>query len=121
MSDKLQEFVETLGKSQLLRGSRLSIDDFSQLLVENGIITRWQCDKLLDKRFKGFYLDDYLILHQHRTDDERAYYVARNVETDEHVILGIQPISKNAPGDKQTHYQVLPYDSMKSVEETAFD
>jgi hypothetical protein len=86
-----------------------SFDDFAVVLVNRGWLTSWQCDKLRDEKYKGFYLDDYKLLGHYDTDEERSYYVAERLKNGEKVILGVWPKTCYAPGDNTVHYEVLPY------------
>ena len=113
MPETLQRFVETLGKSQLMKTADTTLAEFAGWMVTRGILTNWQADKLKDNKFKGFYLDAYLLLDFDHADDERSYFKAKNLSTGEFVILAVQPISQNSPGDTATHYDVLPFPFMQ--------
>lgn len=68
MPEKLQRLVETLGKSQLMKSADTTLAEFVGLMVDHGILTVWQADKLKDNKFKGFYLDEYLLLEFDHVD-----------------------------------------------------
>jgi hypothetical protein len=50
---------------------------FCSFLVGEGIITTWQCMKLRNAQWKGFYLGKYLLLDNVYEDDKGSHYLAR--------------------------------------------
>jgi hypothetical protein len=72
-------------------GAPVSAEEFGEFLIATDRITRWQCEKLLDGKWKGFYLDNYLILEQIGVDFARSYYKARNARDGQLVRLNITP------------------------------
>ena len=53
---------------------------FSDHLVNQGALTRWQCDKLLSGRHRGFVHECYVIQEMLYKDYFHTYYKAKNPE-----------------------------------------
>lgn len=54
-------------------------------LIATKLLTVWQCNKLRDGRYKGFFLDNYKLLDILSIDERR--YLAENTETGDVVEL----------------------------------
>ncbi len=68
-------------------------------LVAEGLLTIWQCDKLRDGKWKGFFLDGYKVLSHLNTDDSYSYYLAEDVATGRQFAMRITPITRaTVPG-----------------------
>jgi hypothetical protein len=104
VAEDLHQFIRYLSKSELLKSTKLSLDDFVEQLLSQEVITAWQCEKLKRGQYKGFYLDDFLLLDFDHVDSERSYYVARNLKTGELNLLGIYP----AGDEPVIRYDALP-------------
>ena len=75
---KVDTFLDLLGRSGLVEHDQLEsllaglrdkdgqlpgdIELVSTRVVQSGLITRWQCDKLLEGRHRGFFLGKYKLL-----------------------------------------------------------
>ena len=111
--NSIDEFREILVRSQLvtveemdrlsvvyhngyLASSMLphSITAFCTFLITKGVISPWQCAKLRDGRWKGFFADSYRILDHLECDGNYSYYLARENETGVCVRLRITPPSR---------------------------
>ena len=46
--------------------------------IEQGLLTRWQCDKLLEKKYKGFFLGKYKLLGHIGTGGMSSVYLAEH-------------------------------------------
>lgn len=60
-------------------------------LVEAGLLTRWQCDKLLDGRHKGFFLGKYKLLDHLGTGGMSSVYLAEHVLMQRRVAIKVLP------------------------------
>ncbi len=70
-----------------------SLTAFTTYLVAKGIITCWQCAKLRNGQYKGFFLDGYKML-DHLRDDERCNrYLVEDSRTGQCVVLCVVPTS----------------------------
>jgi eukaryotic-like serine/threonine-protein kinase len=66
-------------------------DIVAKKLVEAGLLTRWQCDNLLEGRHKGFFLGKYKLLDHLGTGGMSSVYLA------EHVLMRKQRAIKVLP------------------------
>jgi eukaryotic-like serine/threonine-protein kinase len=67
---------------------------FCNHLIACKRITAWQCEKLRMGKWKGFYLDHYLLLEQVGKDVDYAYYAARDTRDGTLVRLAITPVAR---------------------------
>lgn len=95
-------FVELLEKSGLLpveeitaAADRLRLReqrharDAAQLLVNDGILTRFQAERLLEGRYRGFFIDHYKVLETLGTGGMACLYLAVDTRTDQEVALKV--------------------------------
>ena len=67
-SEELRQAFDEFSES---RNAGVDTSDFADHLVTCGLLTRWQCDMLMRGRYKGFFLDHYMILDQ---ENDRTYF-----------------------------------------------
>jgi len=60
-------------------------------LVEAGLITPWQCEKLLEGRHKGFFLGKYKLLDHLGTGGMSSVYLAEHVLMQRRVAIKVLP------------------------------
>ena len=53
-------------------------DRIVEFFIEQGLLTRWQCDKLLEKKYKGFFLGKYKLLGHIGTGGMSSVYLAEH-------------------------------------------
>lgn len=95
-------FVELLQKSGLLPAEEIAAAadrlrlreqrharDAAQLLVNDGILTRFQAERLLEGRYRGFFIDQYKVLETLGTGGMACLYLALDTRTDEEVALKV--------------------------------
>ena len=63
----------------------------ADFLIEAGLLTRWQCNKLLNGKYKGFYLGNYKLIDHLGTGGMSTVYLA------EHVLMQRRGPSKCCP------------------------
>ena len=63
-------------------------------LIEAGLITRWQADKLLEGRHKGFFLGKYKLLDHLGTGGMSSVYLAEHVLMQRRVAIKVLPKSR---------------------------
>jgi serine/threonine protein kinase len=63
-------------------------------LCEAGLLTRWQCDKLLEGRHKGFLLGKYKLLDHLGTGGMSAVYLAEHVNMHRRVAIKVLPMQR---------------------------
>jgi hypothetical protein len=84
-----------------------TLDTFCEFLISTARLTAWQCDKLRKGKWKGFYLDNYLLLEQIGKDYDFCYYKARDARNGKLVRLTITPMIRAKGPDIE--YKVDPY------------
>ena len=129
------EFVDVLRRSNLLGEETLTRflnlpddgDGVAHAMVEAGLLTPWQAEKLLAGKFKGFRIGDYTILRHHRKTEWSQDYVAKHAATMRQVVLTVAPPNRvhdlsfmeqfrqSAGGGEvhqvgATYFIVMPYD-----------
>jgi serine/threonine protein kinase len=67
------------------------IDVVAQKLVAAGLLTRWQCDKLLEGRHKGFFLGKYKLLDLLGSGGMSSVYLAEHVLMQRRVAIKVLP------------------------------
>ena len=60
-------------------------------LVESGLITRWQADKLVEGRHRGFFLGKYKLLDHLGTGGMSSVYLAEHVLMQRRVAIKVLP------------------------------
>ena len=111
----VKRFVELLQKSGLVpdsvlrdaltqlkdenSGEPLSDTDFvTRRLIDMGMITQWQCDKLLGQKYKGFFLGKYKILGHIGTGGMSSVYLVEHMQM--HQRRAIKVLPRKRVGDK---------------------
>ncbi|HEX3654557.1 MAG TPA: hypothetical protein VHV55_02055 [Pirellulales bacterium] len=99
--DQLQR-VRTALRSQS-ENAAVSTDSFCEALVTQGLMTRWQCAKLREGRYKDFFFEQrYKILEHVGCSREYSRYLAIDLESQTNVILCIYP-----PDVRGSHHYVV--------------
>jgi hypothetical protein len=110
----LECFICLLGKSQLCTEQQIGqlvssferergdisgdvVTQFCDFIVSKNIVTAWQCDKLQAGRFRGFYLDDYLLLEVVGQDNISRSYRARDLRDGTTVRLVVTAKKRESP------------------------
>jgi eukaryotic-like serine/threonine-protein kinase len=105
---KADSFIDLVRRSELVDADRLeqvlgeletkvgkpAADDsqaVSRHLRDSGLLTRWQCDKLLAGRHKGFFLGKYKLLDHLGTGGMSAVYLAEHVHMQRRVAIKVLP------------------------------
>jgi len=57
------------------------LDQLCSYMVANSSITQWQCDKLREGKFKGFFLDNFKIIGHICIDKSTSTYLAEDIES----------------------------------------
>ncbi len=110
----LDKFIELVERSQLIDAERLSqaiVDWKSRAtlrqmadaqccadhLVSQGLVTEWQCAKLLEGRYRGFFLGKYKLLDHLGSGGMSSVYLAEHVLMQRRVAIKVLP--HNRVGD----------------------
>src|SRR5690349_3241965 len=106
MATPLDKFLELLQRSELARPSEVvawcadlpisstdsqAVDELCRHLTNKGVLTTWQCDKLRQGKWKGFFLDGYCFLKQIGKDDTSSTYLCREVSTQKYMTMRVTP------------------------------
>lgn len=82
----LAELKSTAGEEALT-----DTDFVAKKLIDAGHITRWQCDRLLEGRHKGFFLKKYKLLDLLGTGGMSSVYLAEHTLMQRRVAIKILP------------------------------
>lgn len=88
--DQLHDVLLDL-KDQLGGQPIADTDVVANRLVESGLITRWQADKLFEGRHKGFFLGKYKLLGLLGTGGMSSVYLAEHVLMQRRVAIKVLP------------------------------
>jgi serine/threonine protein kinase len=75
---------------------QLSAAEISEWLVQKDVITRWQSEKLLEARYRGFFLGPYRLLDRIARGGMSSIYSARHSSTHELHALKVLPPARTA-------------------------
>src|ERR1043165_9067277 len=104
----VDKFIDLIQRSKLVDDSQLATvtanlknelspeqyadaDVVAERLIKAGILTKWQCDKLLDGRHKGFFLGKYKLLSHLGTGGMSSVYLAEHKLMQRRVALKVLP------------------------------
>ncbi len=65
----------------------IELDEFCSFLILSKRLTRWQSGMLLVGKWKGFYVDDYVILEPVGESADTSSFKARNTKNETVVLL----------------------------------
>jgi len=89
LAGALAELEQRLGKDALGNSQAVAAH-----LREAGLLTNWQCDKLLAGRHKGFLLGKYKLLDHLGTGGMSAVYLAEHVNMQRRVAIKVLPTQR---------------------------
>jgi hypothetical protein len=87
----LDDFIRNFCAAYPDKSLRL-VDNFTLFLVQRKVITEWQARQLREGRFKGFFIDHYILAKHVRNEMVKpnewyATYMAFDTESNHHVLL----------------------------------
>ena len=105
---QVDKFLENVQRSKLVETDQLRLavtevrsqstaeqlqdtDHLADGLIKKGVLTRWQCDKLLDGKHKGFFLGKYKLLSHLGTGGMSSVYLAEHVLMQRLVAIKVLP------------------------------
>ncbi len=105
---KVDNFIDLLRRSALVEKDQLDrvllemkkqvdgkpitdVDFVGASLIEAGLLTGWQCDKLMEGRHKGFFLGKYKLLDHLGTGGMSSVYLAEHVLMQRRVAIKVLP------------------------------
>jgi len=89
LSQSLSAFESQRGKDALD-----DADLLSEHMVQTGLISQWQADRLLEGRHKGFFLGRYKLLDHLGTGGMSSVYLAEHVKMQQRRAVKVLPKSK---------------------------
>src|SRR5262245_13372623 len=96
---QVKELIDQFQASQPSTEKSADIEAVGKYLVARECLTEWQCEKLRQGKFKGFYLHNYLFLDHLGKDANFAYYKARDTRDGKLVRLTVTPLNRSkGPG-----------------------
>ncbi|GIX01101.1 MAG: hypothetical protein KatS3mg112_0038 [Thermogutta sp.] len=103
----VEQFLDLVKRSQLVEAdqlqkvvkqwlppegsSSLTAEELAGKLVEAGLLTRWQAGKLLEGRYKGFFLGKYKLLDHLGSGGMSSVYLAEHVLMQRRVAIKVLP------------------------------
>src|SRR5689334_18922584 len=87
------QLTESLGAVESQRGQE-ALDDadiLAEHMVQTGLITQWQADRLLEGRHKGFFLGKYKLLNHLGTGGMSSVYLAEHVKMQQKRAVKVLP------------------------------
>ncbi len=91
-------------QARVAQGSRRSatLTQFTDYLIASGFLTCWQCAKLREGRWKGFFLESYKILEFLGCDEKCGRYLAERTLDGHRVVLAVTPwnVARGANGEQ---------------------
>jgi len=77
-------------------GGRLpeDVDVLADEMIEAGLMTRWHCEKLFEKKYKGFFLGKYRLLGHLGTGGMSSVYLAEHILMQRRVAIKVLPRSR---------------------------
>ncbi len=105
---KVDTFVDLLTRSGLIEKDQLdrvldelreagngrspgNAQEVGEHLIARGLLTRWQCEKILEGRHKGFFLKRYKLLDHLGTGGMSSVYLAEHVLMQRRVAIKVLP------------------------------
>ena len=96
--EELQSALDTLAASHssVSNGGQIPTDlaNVASHLVDTGVITQWQCDKLQSGKYKGFFLGKYKLLGHIGTGGMSSVYLAEHLHMRRRVAIKVLPRSR---------------------------
>lgn len=88
--DRLQAIIAQIEKDA---GGKLpeDVDEVARRFVTEGLVTQWQCDRLLEGRHRGFFLGRYKLLGQLGSGGMSQVYLGEHVLMQRRVAIKVLP------------------------------
>jgi hypothetical protein len=109
LSNKVEtaELIAEVQEQSGVQGKQESVEGFCDFLIAKTKLTAWQCNKLRMEKWKGFYLDNHVLLEQVGKDYVSSSYKARETTSGRLVVLVINPVNQT---NGYIEYRVEPYE-----------
>ncbi|MFO0868146.1 MAG: protein kinase [Pirellulales bacterium] len=77
----------------------------AEQLIQQGLLTRWHCDKLFDRKYKGFFLGKYKLLGHLGTGGMSSVYLAEHCLMRQRRAIKVLPKSRVADSSYLARFQ----------------
>ena len=94
LAQAFADFREQHDGDSLDDASNVEAAEFAKFLIEKDLLTQWQADKLLDKKYKGFFLGKYKLLGHLGTGGMSSVYLAEHSLMQRRVAIKVLPKSR---------------------------
>lgn len=88
--DPLARFIDTY-RSTTPADKQADVDELAEQAVQSGLVTRWQVDKLLEGRHRGFFLGKYRLLGLLGSGGMSSVYLGEHVLMQRRVAIKVLP------------------------------
>jgi eukaryotic-like serine/threonine-protein kinase len=111
------EFQTACADFKVNSNSISALDQLCAHLTAKGLLTSWQCEKLREGKWKGFFLDGYCLLSQLSKDMTTSTYLCKEVATGKQAAMSVIPPWFDKTNDGRIHYTIREFpDEPKSGE-----
>lgn len=90
--ERLKKTLRELSKKAA--GRKVKIDELTKHLIKSGVITEWHYEKLINGKYKGFFLGKYKLLGHLGTGGMSSVYLAEHSLTGQKRALKVLPKKK---------------------------
>ena len=84
------ELADECARCDADQTSPSALDGLCDYLASKSVLTKWQCDKLRNGKWKGFFLDGYCILELIGKDTTTCTYLVRDVRSSKRMSMRIE-------------------------------
>lgn len=78
-------------------GTAPNLEQLCSFLLDSKLLTRWQCNRLQEGKFKGYYMDHYCLLSRRRNEGTVNYYLALDLVSKKQVEMTIEMPKQGEP------------------------
>ena len=102
----LADFLASIDESDKIENS---ITGFTKFLIAHEVLTCWQCAKLRNGQYKGFFMDSFRILDHLGHDEKCNRYLARDENTQKYVTISVQHPAEKTKRTSDIKYSIEHY------------
>jgi hypothetical protein len=92
------------------KGLESTADQLARFLIDCGLLTRWQADKLREKKYKGFFIGPYVIIYRRETSTEFTRYLVRHSATGRHLVMRVAAEKSSYYSTGELKYEIEDLD-----------
>jgi hypothetical protein len=104
------QLIDACQGFSITRDDSSALDELCQHLIEKGLLTDWQCEKLRKGKWKGFFLDGYCLLGKTGEDpaNSTSTYLCKNLDAGRNVEMVVTNPALTVGGPIQYVIRELP-------------